>query len=79
MASSLRMMMRVITSHELGFASSLGTTTYDLVTAGAELFGARLLLLVPQALETIGEAKDSPLGARASLSHRGLDLPNPGC
>jgi len=55
-------MLSVMATHELGFAASFGTTTYDLVTAGAELFGASLLLLVPQALEEMGKLKDSPLG-----------------
>ncbi len=55
----LRSMLDVLTTHELGLASSLGTATYDLATAGAEQTGARFLLLVPQVLEEIGQAGDS--------------------
>ena len=62
----LRTVLGIITTHELGLASSLGTASYDLVTAGAELAGARLLLLVPQLLEKIGQAGDSRLSLSTS-------------
>lgn len=81
---ALRTMLSVIASHEVGFAASLGTTTYDLVTVGAGLLGAKLLLLLPHAIEEVDAAKaSSPIG----LSHspdvtltcltRAADCPKP--
>ena len=60
---TLRTLLDFVASQGMGFASSLGTVSYDLVTVGAARIAARLLLLVPQALEAIGKAKDaSPVG-----------------
>lgn len=81
---ALRTMLSVMASQKLGFASSLGTTTYDLVTAGAELFGTGLLLLVPQALEDTGKTGDSPPGVLAASPNltltcltKAVDCPKP--
>ncbi len=42
----LRAMLPVVGSMGMGFAGSLGTITYDLVTAGAERKGSELLLVL---------------------------------
>jgi hypothetical protein len=62
----LRALLPLMIAHHLGFASSLGTCTYDLVSVGAEQLGSRLLLILPTPLESLGEWKCSPLLDAAS-------------
>ena len=63
----LRALLPFISAHHLGFASSLGTSTYDLVTVGAEQLGSRLLLMLPTPLENLGESKYSRMLDAASF------------
>jgi hypothetical protein len=51
----LRALPPLLSAQNLGFASSLGTATYDLVTVGATQMGSRLLLVLPTALERLCE------------------------
>jgi hypothetical protein len=55
----LRLRLPELTSHNLGIASSIGTFTYDLLTAYAQDTGIPLLLVLPIPLQAAG--KDSPL------------------
>jgi hypothetical protein len=63
----LRTMLDFIAAHNLGFASSLGTTSYDLVTAACHQLGTALLLVLSTPLESIGNPKDSLLPDAASF------------
>jgi hypothetical protein len=57
----LRDLLPVMGTRSLGLASSIGTLTYDLVSAGAEQFGTKLFLLVPMPLEEYSRFIGSPL------------------
>lgn len=68
---ALRALLRESAPQHVGFASSLGTLTYDLVTAHAQRAGAPLLLLLPTAVEDLctGISANSPFPIHA------LDFP----
>jgi hypothetical protein len=63
----LRALLPFLAAYNVGFASSLGSTTYDLVTVAVREVGSRLLLVLPTPLEGFGESKNSPLFDAASL------------
>jgi hypothetical protein len=65
---ALRSLLPFMCAHHPGFASSLGTNTYDLVTVGAEQLGSRLLLMLPTPLKDLGESKYSRMLDEASFS-----------
>jgi hypothetical protein len=52
----LRSLLPLIASQKKGVASSIGTITYDLVSASAFESGADLLLVVPSAMENANES-----------------------
>ncbi|WP_244085356.1 hypothetical protein, partial [Desulforhabdus sp. TSK] len=64
---ALRSLLRYSDPERKGFASSLGTLTYDLITAHAQRAGAPLLLLLPTAMEDLctGRSENSPVPLHA--------------